>query len=82
MEILQSRDDSPTFKILSLRFISLLTDEFLEQSLHFSSTTHLGCLALVAASLPSSFAFQQLCHPAVMSGRADGHSLAEQSGLP
>lgn len=55
-----------------------MADEFLEQSLHFCSPTHLGCLALKAASLPSSFASQQLCHPAVTTVQAEGHPLGEK----
>lgn len=48
----------------------LIADEFLEQSLHFSSPAHLGCLALEAAALPSSFPSQQFCHPAAATAQA------------
>lgn len=48
----------------------LMADEFLEQSLHFSSPAHLGCLALEAAAFPSSFSPQQFCHPAATTAQA------------
>lgn len=68
----------PYFGNCFLRFRASMADEFLEQSLRFSSSTHLGCLALKAASLPSSFASQQLCHPAAARAEAEGRSLAEK----
>lgn len=68
----------PYFENYFLRFRASMADEFLEQSLHFSSPTHLGCLALKAASLPSSFASQQLCHPAGATAQPEGRALAEE----
>lgn len=52
-----------------------MADEFLEQSLHFSSPAHLGCLALEAAALPGSFPTQQFCHPAANTAQLEPNLL-------
>jgi len=73
-----TQERQPCCENYFLCFGASMADEFLEQSLHFSSPTHLGCLALKAASLPSSFASQQLRHPAVTTAQAEGRWLAER----
>lgn len=64
VEPLQTKGRQTYFKNCFLCSRVLVANEFLEQSLHFSSPAHLGCLALEAAALPSSFPTQQFCHPA------------------
>lgn len=56
-----------------------MANEFLEQSLHFSSPAHLGCLALEAAALPSSFPTQQFCHPAAATAQAGAQAAPDST---
>lgn len=78
--LVQSRETALPWELF-LCFRALVADEFLEQSLHLSSPTHCGCLALEAAPLPSSFASQQLGHPAATTAWTEGHPPAQRSGL-
>lgn len=68
---MQTKGRQTYFENCFLCFRVLMANEFLEQSLHFSSTAHLGCLALEAAALPSSFPTQQFCHPAATTPQAE-----------
>lgn len=70
VEPMQTKGRQTYFENCFLCSRVLMAEEFLEQSLHFSSPAHLGRLALEAATLPGSFPTQQLCHPAATTAQA------------